>query len=99
MKYYSWYKALMQELEHEYGIDIGEEFGSFARAIVDFKVYNYNVLDIIKDYKQIESLREGKEKIQSIIEFNTSIRDILLKEIDSIGKSSYSTHPLNTYKE
>lgn len=100
MRYYSWYKSLMQELEYEYGIDIGEEFGSFARAIVDFKAYNYNVLDIIKDYKQIESLREEKEKVQSKIDLITHKRDILLEEIDSLQENlSYSTQSLNTYKE
>ncbi len=90
----------MQELEYEYGIDIGEEFGSFARAIVDFKTYHYNVLDNIKDYKQIESLREEKEKVQSIIDLNTHKRDILLEEIDSLQENlRYSTQSLNTYKE
>ena len=100
INYYSWYKILKQQLQYNYGIALDEEFGSFAKAIDNFKNYNYDVLKLITDYKQVESLREEKEKIQNIIDLNIPLRDSLLNQIRILEENlSYSKQTMNTYEE
>ena len=100
MKYYSWYKSLMHELRDKYGLDIREEFSTFAKAINDFKGYDYNVLDIINDYKKLKSVREEIQIIQKMLEMNRPARDKLLKEIEFLDeKRSYSIQSMNTFEE
>ena len=100
MKYYSWYKSLTRELRDEYGLDIREEFSTFAKAINDFKGYDYNVLDIINDYKKLKSVREEIQIIQKMLEMNRPARDKLLKEIEFLDEErSYSIQGMNTFEE
>ncbi|ALI36763.1 hypothetical protein NMY3_02572 [Candidatus Nitrosocosmicus oleophilus] len=100
MKYYSWYKSLTRELRDEYGLDIREEFSTFAKAINDFNGYDYNVLDIINDYKELKSVREEIQIIQSMLEMNRPARDKLLKEIEFLEeKRSYYIQSTNTFEE
>jgi len=100
MKYYSWYKSLMQELKDEYGLDIREEISTFAKAINGFKDYDYNVLDIINDYKELVSVREEIQIIQNMLEMNRPARDKLLKEIEFLEeKRIYSIQSMNTFEE
>ena len=100
MKYYSWYKSLTRELRDEYGLDIREEFSTFAKAINDFNGYDYNVLDIINDYKELKSVREEIQIIQSMLEMNRPARDKLLKEIEFLEeKRIYSIQSMNTFEE
>jgi hypothetical protein len=100
MKYYSWYKSLTRELRDEYGLDIREELSTFAKAINDFKGYDYNVLDIINDYKELVSVREEIQIIQNMLEMNRPARDKLLKEIEFLEeKRIYSIQSMNNYEE
>ena len=100
MKYYSWYKSLTRELRDEYGLDIREELSTFAKAINDFKGYDYNVLDIINDHKELVSVREEIQIIQNMLEMNRPAREKLLKEIEFLEeKRIYSIQSMNTYEE
>lgn len=79
---------------------IEEEFQSIAKAIVDFKVHDFDVLKIISDYKHIESLRQEKNPIQSIIDLNSPVRNDLLKQIASLQEElSYSVQTMKPYNE
>ena len=100
MKFYSWYKSLMQELKDEYGLDIREEISTFAKAINGFKDYDYNVLDIINDHKELVSVREEIQIIQNMLEMNRPAREKLLKEIEFLEeKRIYSIQSMNTFEE
>ncbi|HVP81642.1 MAG TPA: hypothetical protein VMS35_01265 [Nitrososphaeraceae archaeon] len=100
IKYYLWYKSLMHELRDKYGLDIREEISTFAKAINGFKGYDYNVLDIINDYKELVSVREEIQIIQNMLEMNRPARDKLLKEIEFLEeKRIYSIQSMNTFEE
>ena len=68
LTYLDWYKSLKQELFYLFGIKLEEEVSSFVNMFNDFKYYDYDAHQIVKEYKQIESLRYEKDAIQGIVE-------------------------------
>ena len=58
LKYLDWYNSLRKELLEIYGIKLEEEFSNFVNVFNDFKYYDYDAHLIVKEYKQIESLRD-----------------------------------------
>ena len=77
-----WYDFLKQELSDNYNMNLDEEIIFFSSIINDFKTYKYNILDILKEYKQIQSLRKERDRIQYDINLNTPLHQDLLKQID-----------------
>ena len=66
-------------------MNLDEEIIFFSSIINDFKTYNYNILDILKEYKQIQSLRKERDRIQNDINLNTPLQQDLLKQIASLN--------------
>jgi hypothetical protein len=100
LTYLDWYKSLKQELFDVYHIKLEEEVSSFANIFADFKYYYYNILQIVKEYKQIESLRYEMESIQGIVDSIVHTRDDLLKDIESLEeRKRYSRQSLNALME
>jgi hypothetical protein len=98
--YLDWYKTIRQELFDLYNIKLEEEVGSFVNLFNDFKYHNYNPLQIIKEYRQIKSIRDENESIQSAINSSKETRDHLLREIESLReRESYSRQSLETLLE
>jgi len=81
LTYLDWYKSLKEELLDQYNIYLEEEINSFVNMFSDFKDYGYDSHEIVKEYKQIESLRAEKEAMQGIVESHKDTRDGLMKEI------------------
>jgi uncharacterized protein (UPF0335 family) len=77
-----WYGFLKQDLFDNYNINLDDEILFFSLIIKDFKKYNYNILDILKEYKQIESLRKERDQIQNDINQNTPILQSLIQQVD-----------------
>ena len=66
-------------------MNLDEEIPFFSSIINDFKTYNYNILDMLKEYKQIQSLRKESDRIQNEINLNTLLYQDLLKQITSLN--------------
>ena len=64
-------------------MNLDEEILFFSSIINDFKTHNYNILDILKEYKQIQSLRKERDRIQNEMNLNTPLHQDLLKQIAS----------------
>ena len=77
--YLDWYKDLKQVLFDQYRIKLEEEINSFVNAVNDFKYYGYNAHHIVKEYKQIESLRFEIKSMQGIVKSIVKTRDETLK--------------------
>ena len=80
-----WYDFLKQDLSDIYNVNLDEEITFFSSIINDFKTYNYNILDILKEYRQIQSLRKERDRIQNDINLNTPLHKDLLKQIASLN--------------
>ena len=100
LKYLDWYNSLRKELLEIYGIKLEEEFSNFGNVFNDFRYYDYDAHLIVKEYKQIESLRYEMKALQDIIDSIVRERDDLLKEIESLEKrEGYSRQSLDTLQD
>lgn len=61
----------------------------FSKSIKDFKDYEYDPFQIIKEYKNIESLNQVRESIRAEINLNTPIRDHLLRQVTDLQNQVY----------
>lgn len=80
-----WYDFLKQDLSDNYNLNLDEEIKFFSSIVNDFKTFNYNIPDILQEYKQIQSLRIERDLIQSDINLNTPLRLDLHKQIASLN--------------
>ena len=95
-----WYHFLKQDLSENYNMNLDEEIPFFSSIINDFKTYNYNIVDILKVYKQNQSLRKDREHIQNDIDLNAPILQSLLKQIASLNSQlDVSRITMKTYWE
>ena len=85
LSHLQWYDFLKQDLPDNYNMNLDEEIIFFSSIINDFKTHNYNILDILKEYKQIQSLRKERDRIQNDINLNTPLQQDLLKQIASLN--------------
>jgi hypothetical protein len=58
-----WYDFSKQNLSDNYNMNLDEEIVFFSSIINEFKTHHYNILDILKEYKQIQSLRKERDRI------------------------------------
>ena len=95
-----WYDFLKKNLADNYNMNLDEELIFFSSMIRDFKTYNYNFLDIVKEYKQILSLRHERDRIQNDINLNTPIQQGLHAQIDSLNSQlDVSRQTMKIYRE
>ncbi len=98
--YLQYYNSLKQELHDKYHLAIEEKYGEFAKVIKDFKDYDFDASIIINEYKEIKSLRQERDLIQTVINLNAPVRNELLNQIAQLqDKINYSTHTMNIYSE
>ncbi len=76
-------------MSDNYNLNLDEEIKFFSSIVNDFKTFNYNIPDILKEYKQIQSLRKEKDLIHSDIKLNTPLRLDLHKQIASLNSQLY----------
>lgn len=87
-------------MHDKYNLIIEEEYGKFAKMINDFKDQDFDASKIINEYKEIESLRQARNLIQTVIDLNSPVRNELLNEIAKLQEQmNYSKHPMNIYNE
>lgn len=100
LTYLDWYNSLKKDLLDIYDIKLEDEFNNFAKVIADFKYYGYDAHQIVKEYKQVESLRKEMASIQGIVNSIFQNRDNLLNEIASLKeRESYSKQSLNALQD
>ena len=80
-----WYDFLNQDLESKYNLNLDEEIIFFSSIINDFETFNYNIFDILKEYKQIQSLRKERNQIQADINLESPLLQSLLQQVDSLN--------------
>ncbi len=94
--YLDWYKNLKKELLNNHKINLDDEFNNFVKVIADFKYYDYDAHQIIKEYKEMESLKIGVKLLNGIVTSIEKTRDETLKELESLGeKETYLKQSLN----
>ena len=94
------YDFLKQHLSDDCNMNLDEEIVFFSSIINDFKTYNYNILDILKEYKQIQSLRKERDHIQNDINLNAPLRQSLLQQVDLLNsKLDVSRQTMKIYQE
>jgi hypothetical protein len=95
-----WFKSLRQILFDQHHITLEEEISTFVNIFTDFRHYNYDVHLIVKEYQQIESIRNEVRLLQGIVESIKKTRDNLLEEVESLEKRErYSSQALNALQE
>ncbi len=100
LTYLDWFKSLRKELLEIYSIKLEEEFSNFVKVFNDFKYYDYDAHQIVKEYKQLESLRYEMKDLQGIVDSIVHTRDNLLKEIESLEeRKSYSRQSMDALQE
>jgi predicted nucleic acid-binding Zn-ribbon protein len=66
----------------------------------DFKYYGYNAYEIVRDYKQLESLRAEKKSIEDIVKSYEDKRDKLFCEIERLKENEeYSKQSVKIISE
>lgn len=85
-----WFNTLKQELHDKFNIAIELEFEAFARAINDFKGYDFNALQILTEYKDLQSLREQRSLLKTEMALNNQARQHLLNDINQLRDQAYS---------
>ena len=79
---------------------LDEEIIFFSSIINDFKAHKYNILDIMKEYRQIQSLRKEKDRIQNTIAINAPLQQDLLKEVNLLNsRLDVSRQTMKIYSE
>ena len=95
-----WYDFLKQTLSDNYSLNLDEEIIFFSSLINDFKTHKYNIFDILKEYKQIQSLRKEKDHIQNTIAINAPLQQDLLKEVNLLNSQlDVSRQTVKIYSE
>ena len=95
-----WYDFLKQTLSDNYSLNLDEEIIFFSSLINDFKTHKYNIFDILKEYKQIQSLRKEKDHIQNTIAINAPLQQDLLKEVNLLNsRLDVSRQTVKIYSE
>jgi hypothetical protein len=95
-----WYDFLKQHLSDNYNMNLDEEIVFFSSIINDFKTFNYNILDMLKEYKQIQSLRKERDHILNDINLNAPLQQSLLKEVGLLNsKLDVSRQTMKIYGE
>ena len=81
-------------------MNLEEEIIYFSSIIRDFKTYNYRILDIINEYKQTQSLRKERDRIQNDINLNIPLQKGLLKQVDLLSSQlDVSRQTMKVYLE
>jgi hypothetical protein len=100
LTYLDWYESLKQDLFNTYKIKLEEEVSSFVNMFADFKYYDYDALQIVKEFKEITSLRDEKKIMQGFVDSIIKTRDDTLKEIRSLNEQeNYARESLNVLIE
>ncbi len=98
--YLQWYSSLKQELQDQYHLAIEDKYADFAKAINDFKDYDFDASTIINEYKEIKSLRQERDHIQTAISFYSPVRNELQNHVAQLqDQINYLKHTINIYNE
>jgi len=98
--YFDWYNNLSQYLFNRYGILLEQDIYLFAKALQDFKQFNFSVTKILSEYRIIDSLRNETKQIKDELHLYTLKRDKLREEINSLeDRSNYFQQTLKIYEE
>ncbi len=98
--YLHWYNSLKQELQDQYHLAIEDKYADFAKAINDFKDYDFDASSIINEYKEIKSLRQERDHIQAVISFYSPVRNELQNQLAQLqNQINYIKHTINISSE
>ncbi|HKR74389.1 MAG TPA: hypothetical protein VJR94_09795 [Candidatus Nitrosocosmicus sp.] len=85
LQYLHWYENLKYLLKNNSGIEIEQVINDFVNMIIEFKVYDFDTLELIRDYMKMKSLKGELIEIQTEIDKKIPIRDSLLTEIQELN--------------
>lgn len=100
LSHLQWYDFLNQDLSDNYNMNLDEEITFFSSIINDFKTYNYNILDILKEYRQIQYFRKERDQIQCEIDLNRSLYQDLINTNTSLNSQlDFSRQTIKIYQD
>jgi hypothetical protein len=100
LTYLNWFNTLKDKLWNTHEIRLEEEFDDFIKVFTDFKYYRYDTHEIVKEYKQFESLRAEKKSIEDTVKLQTQTRDGLKNEIERLKQNEkYSKQSIRIVSE
>ena len=100
LSYLDWYKSIEKDLLDRYDIVLEKEVNSFVNMFGDFKYYDYDAHQIVKEYKHVVSLRNVIKNLQGIIKTLDETRVDTISELESLEKrENYSRQSLNALQE
>ena len=100
LTYLDWYRSLEKDLFDLYNIILEEEVSSFVNLFGDFKYYHHDAHQIVKEYKQIVSLRDEMKYLQDIVNTLNETRIDTIKKLESLEKQeNYLRQSLNALQE
>lgn len=100
LSYLDWYYSLKNDLWNKHGIKLEQEVKSFVKTLIDFKSYRYDALKILKEYEQIESIRNEIKSLQGIVYSIEKTRVETLEELKKLEeRENYSRQALDTLLE
>ena len=73
--------------------ELSEEYGTLARAMIDFKNLNYDAKDIVSKYEKMESLTRANEKLEEKLHRSEKILESyrrMQKEAEANWKDDYN---------
>lgn len=89
LQYLRWYSNLHEVLINNYNIDIKQVYGRFAKAMDDFKKYDFDAVKIINIYESIESLKEEFDSFKKNIDIQLGMRNDLYQQTISLQAQVY----------
>lgn len=100
LTYLDWYKSLKVELFNQHNINLEEEINSFVNVFNDFKYYDYDAHEIVKEYKGLKSLRSAKESVEEAVRLNKETNNKLLNDNERLEQNQkFSKESLNIVLE
>lgn len=77
LQYLNWYKNLKDSLKNNSGLGIEQVIDDFVKMIKDFKDYNFDTIELIREYGKMDSLKSEMTSIRTEIDKKIPMKDRL----------------------
>lgn len=98
--YFKWYESLRRELFVKQKLVLRHNIDNLVNVINEFKIFDYDVTKIIKEYEDTDSLVTKKKNLESEINYKLNIkRNIEIQNANLEESAGYHSQTINIYSE